>query len=75
MVEQCGKAAVKELNVNKFDPQHYLKNKASINLLKILDALSELSDEEELPVVNLVMVVARYFDVDVMPLEVESDKP
>ena len=61
--------------MKEFNPQYYLKNKASIKLLDILDKLSELSDDEGLSVVNLVMVVSRYFDVDVMPLEVESDKP
>jgi len=61
--------------MKEFNPQYYLKNKASIKLLDILDKLSELSDDEGLSVVNLVMVVAVYFDVDVMPLEVESDKP
>ena len=61
--------------MKEFNPQYYLKNKASIKLLDILDKLSELSDDEGLSVVNLVMVVSKYFDVDVMPLEVESDKP
>ena len=49
--------------MTNFEAQHYLENKASDELLEILDRLSELSDIDGLPIGDLVMVVAKYFNV------------